>query len=457
MRQTAMSIPAATIRPQAGHDFRTGRWVAVIFMTALTIRLVYLTAMLHLNAPILMEYDDGQYHVMARSIAMGHGMGDGHGPSAAKSPGYPWFLGGLYAAFGPRAVPPRLLQAILGAATAALVAPLALELGLGFSTAVAAGLAAAVYPPAIYFTGRYFPTVLHAFLLVVSVFALLRWARGGAWDLGVASFGLGLAALVRSDTLILIPLLAVSTFTICRGRRALVGATAILAVTTLMYAPWVIRNQHVFGHPIVSTSQARLTCWEGNNPWARGGYVLETDVLSRYAGAPIPLHMPADQREQLEGLRRIEGAQRMWTEAQRDSAYGALVDQWIRRDPAAYGRNLLRKLVVFFSPWWPGQGGVVMWRYRYVILVSAGLVLVFAPIGFVTGGRRGPGRWVVFAVLLQSIATALVAFGHARYRFAFEVLATPYAAYGVGWLLRAFRSWRGRLDRGAPATHPGRP
>jgi len=409
-----------------------GRWIATIFLVALIVRLLYLVVVVRLDAPILMDYDDGGYHVLAQSIASGRGMDKFGVPTAAKSPGYPWFLGACYALFGPNPAVPRVAQAILGALTAALIVALTWELGLGLASAVLAGLIASVYPSSIYFVGRYFPMVLHTCLLIMSVRALVRWGTfGTSRDLMVSGITLGAAALVRSDTLLLVPLLAGTTF-LLRGwrRQALVAAAVLVGCVAVLYSSWVVRNLLVIGTPVLTTTQASGTTWEGNNPWARGGDILQADVLARYTDPKVIAALPPDKREQLEGLQEIRAATPRWTEVQLDSSYKALTTRWRAQNPGAYWLNHLRKIAVFASPW-PGQGGQVLWRYRYVILVSSGLVMSLGTVGFIAARTRGPGRWVVLSVAIQALATAVITFAHARYRFAAEMAFIPYAAFAA--------------------------
>lgn len=424
-------------RPGPGHGSpgRIGRWIAATFVVALIVRLLYLVVVVRLDAPILMEFDDGGYHNLAQSIASGDGMSRFGVPSAAKSPGYPWFLGACYALFGPNPAVPRLVQAILGALTAALLVALAWELGLGLAPAVLAGLIASFYPSAIYFVGRYFPMALHTCLLIVAVLALVRWGKRGALrDLVISGVTLAAAALVRSDSLILAPLMAGTTF-LLRGwrREALVAAVVFTGCVAVLYSSWVIRNALVLGTPVLTTSQAAGTTWEGNNPWAEGGNILQAEVLARHTEPEVIAALPPDKREQLAGLQEIRAATPGWTEVQLDSSYKVLTAKWRAREPGAYWRNHLRKIAVFVSPW-PGQGGPVLWRYRYVILVCSGFVIGFGTLGFILARDRGPGRWVVLAVAIQALITALIAFAHARYRFAAEMAFMPYAAFAATWL-----------------------
>lgn len=431
-RMSRVGVVAPGPTTGASTQASLGRWIAATFIVALIVRLLYVVVVVRLDAPILMEYDDGGYHVLAQSIASGHGMARYGVPSAAKSPGYPWFLGACYALFGPNPAVPRVAQAVLGALTAALLVALTWELGLGLASAVLAGVIASFYPSAIYFVGRYFPMVLHTCLLIVAVRAMVRWGKRGTMrDLMASGVALGAAALVRSDTLILVPLLAGTTFLLRGwGRQALVAAVALAGCAAILYSSWVIRNQLVIGTPVLTTSQASGTTWEGNNPWAQGGNVLQADVLARYTDPKVIAALPPDKREQLEGLQEIRTATPRWTEVQLDSSYKALTARWRAHNPGAYWLNHLRKIAVFASPW-PSQGGQVLWRYRYVILLSSGLVMSLGAVGFIAARKHGPGRWVVLSVAINALATAIIAFAHARYRFAAEMAFIPYAAFAA--------------------------
>ena len=438
LADTAAVAPGRRRSPQAT------RWVLGIFVFALAIRLIYLGAVLGLTSPILVRFDDGEYHLLAQSIAAGHGMShDGH-PSAAVSPGYPTFLAACYAVFGPYPVAPRLVQAVLGAATAALLVALAFELGLGLVAAALAGLVASVYPSAIFFTGRYFPMVLHTFLLTVTVFGLVRWGRRGGMGWALSALALAAAALVRADTLMLAPLLAIAVFLLRRpAREALTAAVAILVCVAGLHGAWVFRNLRVLGRPVLTTTQASRARWEGNNPWARGGFALEDQILARYQGIPDPADLSPSMREQLAGMRRIEAARVGMSEVWLDSCYADLMERWRTHYPREYRANLVRKIVTFASPW-PGQGGEVLRRYRYVILLSSGLVMPLAALGFVVARRRGPGGWVLLAVLAQALASAIIIFGHARFRYAAETLFIPYAAFGATWAFERITHRPGR-------------
>ena len=94
----------------------------------------------------------------------------GQGSAAVASPLYPLFLRGLVAV----GLAPQYVQVLLGAASCALLALIGYALW-GPGTGLAAALCAALYGPAIYFTGSLLPPVLAVFLVLLLLAALL-WA-----------------------------------------------------------------------------------------------------------------------------------------------------------------------------------------------------------------------------------------------------------------------------------------
>ena len=94
----------------------------------------------------------------------------GEGDTAVASPLYPLFLRGLFTV----GLAPRYVQVLLGAASCVLLALIGRALW-GPGTGLIAALCAALYGPAIYFTGSLLPPVLAVFL-VLSLLAALLWA-----------------------------------------------------------------------------------------------------------------------------------------------------------------------------------------------------------------------------------------------------------------------------------------
>ena len=111
----------------------------------------------------------------------------GEGSTAVASPLYPLFLRGLVAA----GLAPRYVQVLLGAVSCVLLALIGRALW-GPGTGLIAALCAALYGPAIYFTGALLPPVLAVFL-ALSLLAALLWADQQSDERAFLGVGLLLA------------------------------------------------------------------------------------------------------------------------------------------------------------------------------------------------------------------------------------------------------------------------
>jgi 4-amino-4-deoxy-L-arabinose transferase-like glycosyltransferase len=230
-------------------------WVAMaavlLVSGALGLRLAYVDA----TPGYVLRHDARDYDVHARSIAEGQGFSKtlAHGrPTAFRPPGYPYFLGAVYRAFGvERAANPRRLrvariaQAFVGTAVVALAGVLAAQLW-GWGVGLVALALGAVYVPLITVGGAVMSEPLFdAFMLAALVAAIAhrRSAHRYRWTVLAGALG-GLAILTRANALILLAPLA---WAVWDGRpwrsRAALGPPAVLVViAALTVTPWTIRN-----------------------------------------------------------------------------------------------------------------------------------------------------------------------------------------------------------------------
>ena len=91
----------------------------LLFVVAFLPRLIHVLAMRASPYFVNPVIDAATYDDAARSIASGHGHPD---LIFWQPPGYSYFLGWIYAAAGPGYLAPRIVQALLGAASAVMTA-----------------------------------------------------------------------------------------------------------------------------------------------------------------------------------------------------------------------------------------------------------------------------------------------------------------------------------------------
>ena len=111
--------------------------------------------------------------------------------------------------FGPGYVWPRIVQAVLGAASCGLVFLIGRE-AFGRVVATLAGLIAATYWTLIFFDGELLAASLSVFLGLLLIWLLLRAGRRPSWKtFGAAGLMLGLAGITRPDVLLMGPAIVV--------------------------------------------------------------------------------------------------------------------------------------------------------------------------------------------------------------------------------------------------------
>ena len=223
-----------------------GAWVA---LASLVLRLVFVGWAYARFPPV----EDGFYYdTLARRIAHGYGYTwlwpDGAVTYAAHYPvGYPAILGGLYAIFGARVAVAMVGNAVLGAAATYAVYVLARHATKSFARPL---LAAGVFAlhPALF---AYVPAVMTegvtaCVLAIAAAFAStsLERRREGArrwWAWTVAAgVTMGVATLIRPQSILLAPLLGLLGATSWRGRLASMAIVTGCALACCL--PWTARN-----------------------------------------------------------------------------------------------------------------------------------------------------------------------------------------------------------------------
>lgn len=206
-----------------------------------------------------------------------------------------------------------------------------------------------------------------------------------------------------------------------RIRNVLLFGGALL----LVLAPWLARNQMVWGHawPLSYTAGPNLHI--GNNPHATGAFVE--------LRGHTPLELP-------------------WG--------GPRFNDWHRREAVAYifehpTRFFVlgfRKVAIFLFPRFLRDDLVAIYKappdIRTTLLslvpgvLNAGL-LVAGLVGF-TFGRRDHLWWLSFVLLVYPLVTTFVAFAHPRFRDAAETILVYYAAlFLTHWRTHLAEIWAG--------------
>ena len=237
--------------------------LVAIVLAALALRVVAIVA----DGGYEPANDAFEYDYYARAIAEGDGYPrSGYllhgGPTAIRGPGYPYFLGGVYALSGSSATAGRLAGALLGALAVLLTYLIARRLWGSRVGLVAAGLAAA-FPPLVLLSRELLSESLFIALELGAVLCALNFRRSGGGLRWAAAAGAlcGLALLTRNTGLALLLCLplGVLVFQPRLRPRALIGPLVLLAVAALAVAPWTVRNAVQFGRFVPLTTSTGIT------------------------------------------------------------------------------------------------------------------------------------------------------------------------------------------------------
>lgn len=381
--------------------------------------------------------DSLHYHRSAVAIAGGAFVGDA---PFFLGPLYAYVLGFLYAGFGPSLGAVYGLQALLGAATCALLADAGRRL---FDARVGwvGGLMLAVYAPHIYYTGHLLPTVLVVFLNVVLLWLLVRdSARPRATRAALAGIVLGLAVLAKSNALLLLFVVPFAFAWIGRSlpaarRAAWCASFVLLALATI--APATLHNWATGEHFVPVTTSTGRNLWKGNGPFANG-----THPLGDWDGGGTGLGP------------RLQGGVDPGDAVEESTRYVARTWDHVRAEPGATLQLAAHKLVLFVNAVELGIRDQYYFSKDRVALLRApllgfGLVAPLGIVGMVACWRRRRDLWPVYVLFVCQVVSFVAVFVLARYRLVAVACLVLFAAERLVAWWDAVRA--GRLARAVPS------
>ncbi len=308
--------------------------------------------------------DGTYYHVLAGRLAGGHGYTwlwpDGAVTYAAHFPvGYPALLALAYGMFGAKPAVAMVVNAAVGAVGAWGVHDL-LARSTTRHLALAGGLAFALHPALVPYTAALMTEGVTASLLVVATAFAARvpqatGRRCALASLTAAAMVLGVATLVRPQSLVLAPVLgwlAVRADAASLWQRAR-GALGVCAVALAICAPWTARN-------CARMDRCALVS-------VNGGWNLAIGTQTR-DGSWQELIVP-------------DACKGVFSEAAKDTCFGAAGLNAIATDPWRWLARAPRKVRVTFDyfgagPWYLHAANAERFPYRAKVALAALEVLV---------------------------------------------------------------------------------
>jgi len=349
-----------------------------------------------------------------------------------RTPGYPAFLAACRALFGTNTLPPRLVQAALGAWCVWLVARLAKRAlphhkpGTFWTPALIAAAISTVDPYVVANSAFLLSEALFLPFMLVAQWGLSElwrpktrkppkgWsAIGWAVLTGTAS---GAAVLTRPAWFFFVPAMLVPWVVLeihDRRPRALRGALLVLLAFVITMSPWWARNYRIYGKFVPTALWMGASLYDGLNPAANGESHME--FLSE------PEFWPLDEEHQDAKLREHAIA-------------------FAKENP---GRVLTLAAIKAWRFWcpWPNSD---MFRSKGLAVLSVLLTLPqFFLLGLGVWDRRGDLRALMLLglPLVYTFAIHLIFVSSMRYRVPVFVPALGLVA--VGWEIAVGRCGTG--------------
>jgi 4-amino-4-deoxy-L-arabinose transferase-like glycosyltransferase len=389
--------------PASGSRRAAGAWPAVLAL-ALLARVAFALVM-----PRRILWPDGlEYQAVARSL-LEHGS---YGLQTLRPPGYPTLIAAVYALTGENLLALRLVEALLGTASVAVV---------GVAGAAAFGPAAgwiaasimALHPVLAFLPSTQYSESTLVRVVVLALAALVAaWRGGGAgrWALAGALFGV--AALVRPTVMFLLPGLGLGLLLAlgATGRARVLPAAAALAALALVVAPWVVRNHRVHGRWFFIATGGGRQFWVGNNARATAETTAPTqwNAAERESLASYPDEIARERWHYREGLR------------------------FVRAQPARAAGLYLKELGNLFAPWPETfSRALAIGPLGRVAQGLATAVLFLGVLLAIPRLRGDPLLWPLAGAVVSFALMSAAFFTVMRYRMVIEPVLLWLA--GVGW------------------------
>ncbi len=356
---------------------------------------------------------------------------DPTGPTAHVSPLYPFIVAGIYTVFAPYTLAAMLAQSLLAmatvAATLACLPWLARRLGLSEWAGWLAAFALAVAPINFFYESfGDWEQPLAALVLVGLLFCFLD-LRQSAWQRPwlIAATGLltGIAALLSPSLIPAGGLMIAAEFAwpTAPRRRVLAGGAAIVTLTALLIAPWMIRNYYALGGFVPLRSNFGLEIWFGNHPGSTGSSNVDWSDPDMSAKMRHP-HPNADECRRLQEM----GELAYMKERQQEAVH------WIAENPGRFVELTGQRFRMFWFPG-PEMFGKASLSTTIKIIgygtISALMFLTLLRLALMRNSAAG----LLAAALFGATFIYMITHIELRYRLPVHAISGLLAAEAVVW------------------------
>jgi 4-amino-4-deoxy-L-arabinose transferase-like glycosyltransferase len=414
-----------------------GRYVLpLILLLAAFLRVWHVFVLSYLPSFDHLLLDSAMYDSWAQQIAAGDWLGGSK--AFYMDPLYPYLLSLIYRIFGHDLLLVRLVQVCAGVGTCALVAAIGKYID-GRAVGNLAALIMALYAPAIFNECEIEKTAFGVFFVTAALALALRGSVTARFWSGVL---LALATLTRGNLIAFVPLGALyflmespaddsgplSGSRHWPGGIHLKHTAAFVFGVVLVLSPVLLRNHHVSGEWILTTSQAGANFYTGNNPSNRTG-----------AFEVVPFVRPYPAYEESDFL--AEAERRSGRAMSPREASGFWFRESFRHMTAnpVWALNVMaRKVALFWSDVELPDGSDLYFIKRYspalrLSLLSMGWVFPLALFGMWCTVRKSREARLLAGFILIYSMTVIVFFIFSRYRLHVVPALAVFASLGIRW------------------------
>ncbi|MBI3782533.1 MAG: glycosyltransferase family 39 protein [Deltaproteobacteria bacterium] len=430
-----------TVAPAAGAT--TAWWIPIsIGLVAFAVRGFFLSQVSHTPYLEVDNIDAKGYQVWANQILGGEWLPHRH---FYQSPLYAYYLAIVYALFGSGPWAPRLIQIVAGSGSVVLLYFIGRRL-FSQRVGIIAALMMAIYGPMVIEEIMLAKTSLVIFSVLVALTLYLRaLSRDDVLTMFTAGAVFGLSVIGVGQWLVCWLLLVGYTLLpsqLATARRSILAA-AFLAGGVIFIAPIAAWNSYWGSGLMLTSGDAGLNAFVGNNP-------LATGLPGRPANLrDVPEFEEADSKNLAE-----RDAGHSLTPAGVSAHWSHRALSWALENPSAFVTTTLQKLTVL----WNAYEIPDSYHYAFVreVFIAAfwgcltlALIGPLAIVGMVLVASHKPAR-PLYIVCFAYLATILLIYVRARYRIPAIPFLILFAAATLDWMITAvaLRHWSSLIATG---------
>jgi len=367
--------------------------------------------------------DAGWYLSRAITLANDGTYSEGGILTAYWPVGYPAFLALLFKIAGPSLLAARVANLVLASASFWLLYFVVKRFMNDELVARGTVLLFTLYPNNAAYVSLLLTETLYTFLLLVASLLLLSRQN---WTLVTAGVTFGLAILVKTQTMLLIPILAflasIEQWSFGNAYRAMLRSGAVCLLALAVVVPWTIRNYAVFKTFVLVSTNGGMALLAGNNASVVGDYRSDFSPDD-----PLLVQAQFSVDDQIAANRRAS----------------SLALNWIKDNPGQFLRLIPKKLFRLWAVDGEGEWGYQdsqFYRANWVWFRAARVVnqvfyfaaLSLCLVGFWMLAKTRistPRTYYGLAVVAIITLISAVFSGQSRYHFPAMPFVLAYAAW----------------------------